>query len=88
MNVIVWLEFKFAYYDVAVQHVSYYAMGTLPLAQGTHLVKSLQLYTILFILIIGKKDKPSVSHLFSLKIKKLDSGKSDAVILKGQKIFN
>ena len=26
--VIVWLEFKLAYYDVAVHHVSDYAMGT------------------------------------------------------------
>ena len=29
-NVIVRLEFKIAYYDVAVQHVSYYATGTTP----------------------------------------------------------
>ena len=28
VNVIAWLEFEFAYYDVAVQHDSYYSMGT------------------------------------------------------------
>ena len=28
VNVIAWQEFKFIYYDVAVQHVSYYAMET------------------------------------------------------------
>ena len=27
MNVIAWLEFEQAYYDVAIQHITYYAMG-------------------------------------------------------------
>ena len=29
MNIIAWLEFELAYYDVAVQYISYDAMGTL-----------------------------------------------------------
>ena len=28
MNVVAWLEFKLAYYNIAVQHVSHYATGT------------------------------------------------------------
>ena len=28
MNVLAWLEFELAYYNVAVQYVSHYAMGT------------------------------------------------------------
>ena len=28
-----WLEFKLAYYDDTVQHVSHYAMNTLPIAE-------------------------------------------------------
>ena len=28
MNIIVWLEFELGYYDVVVQNVSHYAMGT------------------------------------------------------------
>ena len=30
VNVIAWLEFELAYYDIAIEHVSHYATGTQP----------------------------------------------------------
>ena len=29
VNVITWVEFKLTYYDVAIQQINHYAMGTL-----------------------------------------------------------
>ena len=34
INVIVLLEFELTYYDIAVQHITHYAMGTLPSEEG------------------------------------------------------
>ena len=44
VNVLARLEFDHAYFDVAVQHISHYAMGTLPF----HGFK----YLLLFIIVI------------------------------------
>ena len=30
MIAIAWLEFQFVYYDIAIQHISPYTIGTLP----------------------------------------------------------
>ena len=40
VNVIVWLEFEFAYYNVAVQHVNYYATETPPTNISCFLIQS------------------------------------------------
>ena len=47
MNVITWLVFEFAYYDVAVQHVSFSAEGIHCLRQMSYkLLKEYKLHNI------------------------------------------
>ena len=44
MNIVVWLEFEHAYYDVTVQHISHYATDPHPPSKYSIILFSTQNY--------------------------------------------
>ena len=55
VNVIVQLEFELAYYDVAVQHVSHYAMGLAFHLSVWHLKRLINIYFATGLLVLSNK---------------------------------